>query len=164
MGLPLHYIKDIRLLYGESPWGTTDIDFDTPRQKPQPWGHVIAARITSENPDEGKIFSSSFHIHISHLHLFGRIQTQLRHCPRAQLQIVQECLGLLLGGGVRRSSRVRRLPVWTLLLLGRGQGASQGEPGDSLEGAVHQRRFPNHCRVPYHLARDQEFPGERHIS
>lgn len=53
MGLPLHYIKDIRLLYGESPWGMTDIDFDQPRHKPQPWGHVIAARITSENPDEG---------------------------------------------------------------------------------------------------------------
>ncbi|KAJ8967322.1 hypothetical protein NQ314_002949 [Rhamnusium bicolor] len=53
MGLPLHYIKDIRLLYGESPWGTTEIDFDQPRHKPQPWGHVIAARITSENPDEG---------------------------------------------------------------------------------------------------------------
>ncbi|XP_050313932.1 acetyl-CoA carboxylase isoform X2 [Anthonomus grandis grandis] len=53
MGLPLNYIKDIRLLYGESPWGTTEIDFDQPRHKPQPWGHVIAARITSENPDEG---------------------------------------------------------------------------------------------------------------
>ncbi|XP_076256364.1 acetyl-CoA carboxylase isoform X2 [Rhynchophorus ferrugineus] len=53
MGLPLHYIKDIRLLYGESPWGKTEIDFDQPRHKPQPWGHVIAARITSENPDEG---------------------------------------------------------------------------------------------------------------
>ncbi|XP_071057083.1 acetyl-CoA carboxylase isoform X2 [Onthophagus taurus] len=53
MGLPLHYIKDIRLLYGESPWGMTEIDFDTPKHKPQPWGHVIAARITSENPDEG---------------------------------------------------------------------------------------------------------------
>ncbi|XP_049825243.1 acetyl-CoA carboxylase isoform X3 [Aethina tumida] len=53
MGLPLHFIKDIRLLYGESPWGTSEIDFDQPRHKPQPWGHVIAARITSENPDEG---------------------------------------------------------------------------------------------------------------
>ncbi|XP_003704973.1 acetyl-CoA carboxylase isoform X7 [Megachile rotundata] len=53
MGLPLHHIKDIRLLYGESPWGDTVIDFDQPRHKPQPWGHVIAARITSENPDEG---------------------------------------------------------------------------------------------------------------
>ncbi|XP_012233203.1 acetyl-CoA carboxylase isoform X2 [Linepithema humile] len=53
MGLPLHHIKDIRLLYGESPWGDNSIDFDQPRHKPQPWGHVIAARITSENPDEG---------------------------------------------------------------------------------------------------------------
>ncbi|XP_066991423.2 acetyl-CoA carboxylase isoform X2 [Anabrus simplex] len=53
MGLPLNHIKDIRLLYGESPWGETVIDFDYPRHKPQPWGHVIAARITSENPDEG---------------------------------------------------------------------------------------------------------------
>ncbi|XP_056647760.1 acetyl-CoA carboxylase isoform X2 [Diorhabda sublineata] len=53
MGLPLHYIKDIRLLYGESPWGISEIDFDQPIHKPQPWGHVIAARITSENPDEG---------------------------------------------------------------------------------------------------------------
>lgn len=53
MGLPLHHIKDIRLLYGETPWGDSVIDFDQPRHKPQPWGHVIAARITSENPDEG---------------------------------------------------------------------------------------------------------------
>ncbi|XP_073990346.1 acetyl-CoA carboxylase isoform X3 [Rhodnius prolixus] len=53
MGLPLHRIKDIRVLYGESPWGDSVIDFDQPRNKPQPWGHVIAARITSENPDEG---------------------------------------------------------------------------------------------------------------
>ncbi|XP_021925280.1 acetyl-CoA carboxylase [Zootermopsis nevadensis] len=53
MGLPLSRIKDIRQLYGETPWGDSPIDFDNPRHKPQPWGHVIAARITSENPDEG---------------------------------------------------------------------------------------------------------------
>lgn len=53
MGLQLHFIKDIRVLYGESPWGDNLIDFDQPRHKPSPWGHVIAARITSENPDEG---------------------------------------------------------------------------------------------------------------
>ncbi|KAK6633678.1 hypothetical protein RUM44_004285 [Polyplax serrata] len=53
MGLPLYKIKDIRLLYGESPWGDNEINFDRPAHKPQPWGHVIAARITSENPDEG---------------------------------------------------------------------------------------------------------------
>ena len=52
MGLPLHRIKDIRLLYGEEPWASSAINFDEPHIKPQPRGHVIAARITSENPDE----------------------------------------------------------------------------------------------------------------
>ncbi|KAG8178328.1 hypothetical protein JTE90_026296 [Oedothorax gibbosus] len=53
MGIPLHRIKDIRLLYKENPWNDSPIDFDNPSHKPRPWGHVIAARITSENPDEG---------------------------------------------------------------------------------------------------------------
>lgn len=53
MGVPLYRLKDIRLLYGESPWDSNVIDFDNPKTKPRPWGHVIAARITSENPDEG---------------------------------------------------------------------------------------------------------------
>ncbi|XP_056144354.1 acetyl-CoA carboxylase [Lampris incognitus] len=53
MGIPLHRIKDIRLLYGESPWGDTTINFEGPDCTPCPRGHVIAARIISENPDEG---------------------------------------------------------------------------------------------------------------
>ncbi|KAM9281257.1 acetyl-CoA carboxylase 2 isoform 2-T2 [Morus bassanus] len=53
MGIPLHRIKDIRLLYGESPWGDTPICFHSPTNTPVPRGHVIAARITSENPEEG---------------------------------------------------------------------------------------------------------------
>uniref|UniRef100_A0A8C0ALK5 Acetyl-CoA carboxylase 1 n=1 Tax=Bos mutus grunniens TaxID=30521 RepID=A0A8C0ALK5_BOSMU len=53
MGVPLHRLKDIRLLYGESPWGVMPISFETPSNPPIPRGHVIAARITSENPDEG---------------------------------------------------------------------------------------------------------------
>uniref|UniRef100_G3S1F5 acetyl-CoA carboxylase n=1 Tax=Gorilla gorilla gorilla TaxID=9595 RepID=G3S1F5_GORGO len=53
MGVPLHRLKDIRLLYGESPWGVTPISFETPSNPPLARGHVIAARITSENPDEG---------------------------------------------------------------------------------------------------------------
>uniref|UniRef100_A0AAQ4PDY4 acetyl-CoA carboxylase n=1 Tax=Gasterosteus aculeatus aculeatus TaxID=481459 RepID=A0AAQ4PDY4_GASAC len=53
MGIPLHRIKDIRLLYGETPWGDTLINFEAPECTPSPRGHVIAARITSENPDEG---------------------------------------------------------------------------------------------------------------
>ncbi|KAM9743976.1 acetyl-CoA carboxylase isoform 2-T2 [Menidia menidia] len=53
MGIPLHRIKEIRLLYGENPWGDNIINFETPDCIPSPRGHVIAARITSENPDEG---------------------------------------------------------------------------------------------------------------
>ncbi|GAB6029960.1 hypothetical protein CHUAL_005655 [Chamberlinius hualienensis] len=53
MGISLHRIKDIRLLYGETPWSDSLINFESPKHKPLPWGHVIAARITSENPDEG---------------------------------------------------------------------------------------------------------------
>ncbi|XP_038146021.1 acetyl-CoA carboxylase isoform X2 [Cyprinodon tularosa] len=53
MGVPLHRIKDIRVLYEESPWADTIINFETPECIPNPRGHVIAARITSENPDEG---------------------------------------------------------------------------------------------------------------
>lgn len=53
MGIPLHRVRCVRVLYGESPWGDNVIDFDNPRKKPIPKGHCIAARITSENPDEG---------------------------------------------------------------------------------------------------------------
>ncbi|XP_051888522.1 acetyl-CoA carboxylase 2 isoform X1 [Pristis pectinata] len=53
MGIPLHRIKDVRVLYGESPWADSPINFEEPVNTPRPRGHVIAARITSENPDEG---------------------------------------------------------------------------------------------------------------
>ncbi|XP_053725576.1 acetyl-CoA carboxylase isoform X1 [Synchiropus splendidus] len=53
MGIPLLRIKDIRMLYGETPWGDSFINFENPDCMPSPRGHVIAARITSENPDEG---------------------------------------------------------------------------------------------------------------
>ncbi|XP_022081008.1 acetyl-CoA carboxylase-like isoform X4 [Acanthaster planci] len=53
MGIPLHRMKDIRVLYSENPYEDTPIDFDNPLVLPEPKGHVIACRITSENPDEG---------------------------------------------------------------------------------------------------------------
>lgn len=52
MGIPLYRIKDIRMMYGVSPWGDAPIDFENSAHVPCPRGHVIAARITSENPDE----------------------------------------------------------------------------------------------------------------
>ncbi|XP_033740192.1 acetyl-CoA carboxylase-like isoform X1 [Pecten maximus] len=53
MGIPLYRLKDVRQLYNKEPWGDSEIDFDNPSVRPCPKGHVLAARITSENPDEG---------------------------------------------------------------------------------------------------------------
>lgn len=60
MGIPMHRIKDIRLLYGVDPHTATEIDFDFTseesleiQRKPAPKGHCTACRITSEDPNEG---------------------------------------------------------------------------------------------------------------
>ncbi|KAK0666538.1 acetyl-CoA carboxylase [Cercophora samala] len=60
MGLPLHRIQDIRLLYGVDPKTATEIDFqfknpesEKTQRRPTPKGHTTACRITSEDPGEG---------------------------------------------------------------------------------------------------------------
>ncbi|KAG8834254.1 acetyl-coenzyme-A carboxylase, partial [Serendipita sp. 399] len=60
MGIPLHRIRDIRQLYGLAPHGSNEIDFEFSRpdssqlqRRPRPKGHVVAVRITAENPDAG---------------------------------------------------------------------------------------------------------------
>lgn len=60
MGIPLHRIRDIRLLYGADPHTQTEIDFNFEKagsegkqRRPQPKGHCTACRITSEDPGEG---------------------------------------------------------------------------------------------------------------
>ncbi|KAI0006912.1 acetyl-CoA carboxylase [Xylariaceae sp. FL0662B] len=60
MGIPLHRITDIRLLYGVDPKLSTEIDFEfksplseKTQRRPQPRGHCTACRITSEDPGEG---------------------------------------------------------------------------------------------------------------
>jgi acetyl-CoA carboxylase/biotin carboxylase 1 len=54
MGIPLHKMKAIRQMYQEDVTQMdVPIDFHQPKIQPKPNGHVIAARITSENPDEG---------------------------------------------------------------------------------------------------------------
>lgn len=60
MGLPLHRIRDIRLLYGADPNLSSEIDFSFAsdasldlQRRPRPKGHTTACRITSENPAEG---------------------------------------------------------------------------------------------------------------
>ena len=52
MGVPLARIPSIRRLYSEAPNGTSPIDFDARLATPLP-GHVIACRITAENPESG---------------------------------------------------------------------------------------------------------------
>lgn len=61
MGIPLHKIKSIRQMFGSDPFSMDRIEFKNPEILPRPSGHVISARITSENPDEGfkVIFSFS---------------------------------------------------------------------------------------------------------
>jgi acetyl-CoA carboxylase / biotin carboxylase 1 len=60
MGIPLHRIRHIRQLYGVDPHGMSEIDFDMTnpeasknQRRPRPKGHVVAVRITAENPDAG---------------------------------------------------------------------------------------------------------------
>jgi len=53
MGIPLHRIKSIRQMYSASQTEDSVINFSVLANQPQPKGHVISARITSENPDEG---------------------------------------------------------------------------------------------------------------
>jgi len=52
MGIPLDRIPDIRRFYNVDPEGSSRIDFFNSRYT-LPKRHVIAARITAENPDEG---------------------------------------------------------------------------------------------------------------
>lgn len=52
MGIPLYNIPEVRKLYGKEMYGTDVIDFLEEEYKPIE-SHVIAARITAENPDEG---------------------------------------------------------------------------------------------------------------
>jgi biotin carboxylase/acetyl-CoA carboxylase carboxyltransferase component len=53
MGIPLHRIPHIRRFYGlEDVHGSSPIDFHVQRY-PKITKHIIAARITAENPDEG---------------------------------------------------------------------------------------------------------------
>ncbi|SCU82993.1 LAMI_0C01618g1_1 [Lachancea mirantina] len=60
MGIPMHRIRDIRLLYGSDPHTASEIDFDfssgeslQTQRRPTPKGHCTACRITSEDPNEG---------------------------------------------------------------------------------------------------------------
>jgi acetyl-CoA carboxylase / biotin carboxylase 1 len=65
MGIPLHRIPDIRVLYGCDRYDDSPIDFNTMKPQP-PRVHVIACRITAENaesgftPTSGAVFELNF--------------------------------------------------------------------------------------------------------
>lgn len=116
MGLKLNRIKEIRLLYGESPWGDTAINFEN-KVRNRPWGHVIAARITSENPDEGFKPSSGT---VQELNFKSKIITFFGHIVLKGLFFrFKERVGLLLGWCTRWAARVCRFTIRPLFLLGR---------------------------------------------
>lgn len=97
MGIPLYRIKSIRTLYRLNPWDTSPIDFDNPPNSPLPWGHVIAARITSENPEEG--FKVSLHYPVNmYKTLFSNfsisIVAKFRNSAGIELSFIQKRLGL----------------------------------------------------------------------
>jgi len=52
MGIPLFNVPEVRKMYGKEMYGTDPIDFMEEEYKPIDT-HVVAARITAENPDEG---------------------------------------------------------------------------------------------------------------
>ena len=52
MGIPLHRIPDIRVLYHEDPQGDSPIDFEA-HERRSPDGYVVAVRLTSENANDG---------------------------------------------------------------------------------------------------------------
>eukprot|EP00457_Paulinella_chromatophora_P000115 gb/GEZN01000115.1/.p1 GENE.gb/GEZN01000115.1/~~gb/GEZN01000115.1/.p1 ORF type:complete len:2290 (+),score=335.54 gb/GEZN01000115.1/:133-6870(+) len=51
MGIPMHRISGIRRMFGENEDESSPIDFDNTPAQPLP-GHVIACRVTAENPEE----------------------------------------------------------------------------------------------------------------
>jgi len=53
MGIPLHNVPEVRRFYGEDYNGIGEFDLDQFKKHSEYEKHVIAARITAENPDEG---------------------------------------------------------------------------------------------------------------
>jgi biotin carboxylase len=107
MGIPLHRIKDIRLMYGQSPTGTNEIDFEFTsknayqvQRKPSPKGHVIATRITGiekNNTVAGRgafVLSNLFLLSLSRKSR-GWVQAKQRNGSRTQLSFKQQRVGLL---------------------------------------------------------------------
>jgi len=53
MGIPLYNLPEVRSFYGEDPDGIGEFDLNVFKKQSDYEKHLIAARITAENPDEG---------------------------------------------------------------------------------------------------------------
>jgi acetyl-CoA carboxylase/biotin carboxylase 1 len=180
MGIPLYRVPEIRAMYGLDPEGNTPIDF-LKDEYIYPDKHIIAARITAENPDEGfkptsgRIERVKFqstpkvHTHLTHpvlSHVVSRLSKRIHSHPPfldpPSLLSFTVGVGLLLRGRQRRHPRVRRLSVRPSVRLrphprGRAQVAGAGPEGDRRA-----RRHPHHRGVPHQAARDAGVQGQHH--
>ena len=109
MGIPIQRNKIIRQLYGVEPHGASEIDFDMVQpesnqlqRKPRHKGHVVAVRITAENPDAG-FKSSSGALSSTKLTI---LTWAMRRClPLTLLRAsIHACLGILFSVGYMSSS------------------------------------------------------------
>jgi biotin carboxylase len=82
MGIPLYNIPEIRIMYGKDPQEQTPIDFMTEDYLPIK-RHVIAARITAENPDEGEAEPAKQTYALSSLYAYADAHTHTDKHARA---------------------------------------------------------------------------------
>lgn len=158
MGIPLHRIKDIRVLYGLNPYGTSEIDFPfknpesfQTQVKPKPKGHVIAVRITAENPEAGfkpsggNMQELSFR---SNNNVWGYfsvgVSGGLHEFADSQ---VHSSMTLRFFSIVVFNIQILILIVRSHLCLWRESCPVQEEHGHGAEGSVHPRRLQDDRRV-----------------
>ncbi|XP_026193591.1 acetyl-CoA carboxylase [Cyclospora cayetanensis] len=140
MGIPLHRIPSIRTFFGRDPEGTDPIDFLSEDYVP-PKMHVIAARVTAENPSDGfrptsgALHSLDFHPPEKVWGYFS-VGTQGAIHPYADSQF-----GHIFAGGATRNEARKRL-IWGLQQL-----HIKGDirtPVNFLQVLLQQPAFVNH--------------------
>lgn len=179
MGIPLHRIRDIRVLYGLAPDSTSEIDFKFAKpesrltqRKPSPKGHVIAVRLTAENPDQGFKPSSGVVHELnfrSNTNVWGYFSVGstggVHEFADSQVHITQRLRSyhsyvvLMLFTSVLNHAFVVVLivppfPVRPLVLARRESPAGAPQHGRCAQGGVDPVGFPDDGRVPDHAARD----------
>ena len=145
-------------MYKVSSTEDSPINFSELAEIPKPFGHVISARITSENPDEGFKPTSGTLQDLnfkSSKNVWGYFRLLLCSLNIFLILFAPQC------GQLGRFARVCRQPVWPLLQLGRDQGAGQGEPGGGSEGAQDQGGLQDHRGASHHDSGEEGVQGQQ---